>query len=285
MSRQIAASVAIRISTPLLRRSLFFPQFLCLLAIAACAEAQSYRVVLVPNGGQISGLVKWTGSKPRDLEMVVNKDNQVCDPENHKYVNLERLIIGPDGGVANTVVFLKEISSGKSWNLPAVRRTLDQRHCRYEPHILLVPQNQTLTMRTSDPVLHTVHMDGASTLNLPFPIVNQSISREMQTSGLVNLHCNGGHAWMNAEMMVVPHPYYAVTDETGRFELDDVPPGHYEVIAWHEGWHELRRETALDVFTQKPVPRAIFREPRTWEQSTEVMPHATSSADFTISDK
>ena len=44
----------------------------------------------------------------------------------------------------------------------------------------------------------------------------------MNTPGLVNLRCNGGHVWMNAEVMVVPHPHYAVTDQNGRFELADI---------------------------------------------------------------
>ena len=47
---------------------------------------------------------------------------------------------------------------------------------------------------------------------------------------------------MNAEMMVVVHPYYAVTDETGRFEFTDVPPGTYQIVAWHDGWNVLGKE-------------------------------------------
>ena len=53
-------------------------------------------------------------------------------------------------------------------DLPEPRRFLDQKHCRYEPHVLLVPENSSLQMKSSDPVLHTVHMDGAATYNLPF---------------------------------------------------------------------------------------------------------------------
>jgi hypothetical protein len=62
--------------------------------------------------------------------------------------------------------------------------------------------------------LHTIHMDGAATYNLPFPFTNQVVSRTIPIAGLANVRCNGGHAWMNAEILVVPHPYYAVTDET-----------------------------------------------------------------------
>ena len=90
---------------------------------------------------------------------------------------------------------------------------------------------------------------------------------------------------MNAEMMVVPHPYYAVTDQNGRFELGDVPPGNYEVVAWHEGWHVLGRENAVDVFTQKPILRALFSEPRTWERSISVLGGDTALVNFVITDK
>jgi hypothetical protein len=215
----------------------------------------------------------------------VNKDPQVCDPESHKTVNLERMVIGPNGGVANTIVYINNISQGKAMNLPTPRRALDQKNCRYEPHILLVPQSAELTMKSSDAVLHTVHMDGAASFNLPFPFPDRVITRKMDTPGLVNLRCNGGHVWMNAEMMVVSHPYYAVTDLNGRFELDDVPAGDYEVIAWHEGWRVLGRENALDVFSQKMIQRAVFSEPRTWKQSVTINPGQTTVTDFVISQK
>ena len=103
--------------------------------------------------------------------------------------------------------------------LPEARRSLNQKQCRYEPHILLVPQAATLAMKSSDHVLHTVHMDGAASFNVAFPFTDRIVTRDMNVPGLVNLRCNGGHVWMNAELLVVPHPYYAVTDEDGKFEL------------------------------------------------------------------
>jgi hypothetical protein len=140
-------------------------------------------------------------------------------------------------------------------------------------------------MKSSDHVLHTIHMDGAASFNLPFPFVDQTVTRKMNNPGLVNVRCNGGHVWMNAEMMVVPHPYYAVTDESGKFELDGVPPGHYQIVAWHEGWRVLGRENALDVFTQRSVQRTLFSEPKTWEESVAVEPGSTISVKFTLSEK
>jgi Carboxypeptidase regulatory-like domain len=254
--------------------------------MAALAFAQSnYQVVSVKDGATIAGTVKWSGPIPRALDFPITKDHQICDPESRKTADLERLIVGPQGGVANTVVYLKNITSGKAMDLPEQRRHLDQKHCRYVPHILLVPKDAALDMMSSDATLHTIHMDGAATFNLPFPFPGRVSSRTMQTPGLVNLRCNGGHVWMNAEMFIAPHPYYAVTDESGRFEFNDVPPGTYQIVAWHEGWSLQGKEHSFDVLTERSVERPVFSEPRTWEKSVTVSANQPSTVDFVLSNK
>jgi hypothetical protein len=269
-------------------RSLIVRCLLLVLPLAfttLAASQDGYRVISVTNGGSISGNVKWAGPVPHQLDFPVTKDPQICDPAGKKNVSLERLIIGPDGGVANTVVYLKNVSAGKAMELPEQKRHLDQKHCRYIPHILLVPQNAELQMQSSDATLHTIHMDGAATYNLPFPFPNQINSRAMARPGLVNLRCNGGHVWMNAEMMVVTHPYYAVTDESGRFEFTNVPPGTYQIVAWHEGWGLAGKEQAYDVLTEHAVQRPVFTEPKTWEHSVTVAPNQGATVNFAIGNK
>jgi hypothetical protein len=250
---------------------------------AAFAQAD-YKVVSVADGGTIAGTVKWLGPVPKAPNFPIAKDPQTCDPDSTRTADLERLIVGPDGGVANTVVYLKNITSGKTLELPLQRRHLDQKRCRYIPHILLVPENGTLDMTSSDATLHTIHMEGAATFNLPFPFPGSTASRAMSTPGLVHLRCNGGHVWMNAEMFVVRHPYYAVTDESGEFKFTNVPPGTYQIVAWHEGWN-TERATAFDVSTGRKVERPAFSEGKTWEKSATVPPNGNSSVNFTVSNK
>jgi hypothetical protein len=259
--------------------------FLASCFAATASVAQDYKVISVTDGGTISGTIKWSGPIPHAAAFPVTKDTQICDPDSRKTADLERLIVGPQGGVANTVVYLKDIKAGKAMDLPEQRRHLDQKRCRYIPHILLVPQNGSLDMISSDATLHTIHMDGAATFNLPFPFPGKVSSRSMQTPGLVNLRCNGGHVWMNAEMFVAPHPYYAVTDESGRFEFANVPPGTYEIVAWHEGWGLAGKEQAYDVLTEHSVQRPVFTQPKTWEKSVTVNANQASSVDFVISSK
>src|SRR5580704_16913444 len=93
----------------------------CLACAAAVVAQSDYRVISVTNGGTISGTVKWSGTVPRRLAVPVDKDPQICDPDSKKTADLERLIVGSEGGVANTVVYLNNISRGKALELPEAR--------------------------------------------------------------------------------------------------------------------------------------------------------------------
>jgi hypothetical protein len=90
---------------------------------------------------------------------------------------------------------------------------------------------------------------------------------------------------MNAEMLVVLHRYYTVIDESGRFELTDVPPGQYQIVAWHDGWNLDREEAAFDVLTERNVRRPVFSDPKTWEKQITVSPDATAVVNFVLSEK
>jgi hypothetical protein len=262
-----------------------FP-FLALLGITllpAISVAQaSYQVVAVEDGGTITGNVKWQGPTPHLIPSEINKDTQVCDPSGQKHRDLERLLVGPSGGVANTVVFLRNITRGKAMDLPESRRFLNQKNCRYEPHILLVPVDATLTVKSSDPLLHTVHMSGSADYNLPFTSQGQEIARPMNREGVVSLRCNAGHVWMNGEMIVAKHPYYTVTDQDGNFRLTDVPPGTYEIVAWHEGWRVVGESALYDIETQTRVKRPVFSEPVMWSKPVTVARRGTAEINFTL---
>jgi hypothetical protein len=259
--------------------------FTIVLAVQVCAAQSGYRVITVSDGGTIKGTVKWQGALPHLTPSEINKDPQVCDPLGEKHRDLERLLVSPNGGVANTVVFLKNITAGKAMDLPLERRFLNQKNCRYEPHILLVPEQAMLTVRSSDPLLHTVHMSGSADYNLPFTTEGQEITRPMTREGVVDLRCNAGHVWMNGEVIVASNPYYAVTDSNGNFELTNVPAGQYEIEAWHEGWRVVGESAMYDVMTQVRVKRPVFSDSVTLNKSVSVSPGSTADVHFTLSEK
>jgi hypothetical protein len=262
-----------------------FAVLLTALTSVLCVAQSGYQVISVPDGGTIKGTVKWQGPLPHLVASEINKDPQICDPLGQKHRDLERLLVAPNGGVANTVVFLKDITAGKAMDLPLERRFLDQKHCRYEPHILLVPVQAILTVKSSDPLLHTVHMSGSADYNLPFVSEGQEISRPMTREGMVDLRCNAGHVWMNGEMVVASHPYYAITDREGNFELTNVPPGQYEIAAWHEGWRVVGESPLYDVMTQVRVKRPVFSNSVLWSKSVKVPPHGDVEVHFTLGER
>jgi hypothetical protein len=256
------------------------------MASAIPGAAQSgYVVETVANGGTIRGAVKWNGPLPKITPLAINKDPEICDPDGRKTRDAERLVVDSGGGVANTVVYLKNVTHGKAMDLPEARRALNQKTCRYEPHILLVPQDANVHVKSSDHTLHTVHMSGAADYNLPFPFADQEVSRTMNRPGLVDLRCNAGHVWMNGEMLVVQHPYYAVTDGEGRFELANFPAGEYEIVAWHEGWKVVGQSALYDVMTQARVQRPVFSDAVTWTKSVTVPANGSVEVKFVISEK
>jgi nitrous oxide reductase accessory protein NosL len=245
----------------------------------------NYEVLDVESVGSISGTVVWSGPIPPIPRLPITKDTKVCDPGGGKSRDLQRLVIDSDGGVANTVVYLKDVARGKAWDLPRAEQILDQRSCTYVPHILLVPVGGEMRIKSSDPVLHTVHMMGAASYNLPFPFQDQFINRTMHITGIVDMKCNAGHVWMNAEALVVPHPYYAITDTHGNFTLTKVPPGAYQVQAWHEGWKIVADETVLDVGAQVRVNRPIYSQPRIWQKQAIVHPEHNTTVQFQLSEQ
>ena len=256
----------------------------CFLLIPSRAVPQAdYDVIAVKNGGTISGTVKWTGPRVRPPSVAITKNPEICDPEGTKIRDLERLEVGRDDGVSNTVVYLENISQGKAMDLPIARRTLDQKNCRYVPHISLVPVHEEIAVKNSDPILHTVQMMGAASINLPFPFENQFIKRQLNNPGVVDLKCNAGHTWMNGVILVVRQPYIAITDEHGDFRLTDVPPGQYQIAAWHESWKVAREAQTLDVGTQQMTKRLFFGEPVVIEKNVEIKPNGSATVEFQLS--
>jgi hypothetical protein len=253
-------------------------------SLPVVARAQ-YQAIPVPNGGVVSGTVKWSGERPKPLTLPISKDVAVCDPQKAGSTDLHRILINENGEVENTVVYLKDVTRGKPWEPTQLRQVLDQKSCRYVPHIMVVPLNGDLGMKSSDAILHTIHMIGAADYNLPFPMTDVVVSKPMKRTGAVDVKCNAGHFWMNGVILVVDHPYYAITDSHGYFRLTGVPPGDYQIIAWHEGWKVDREDQVLDVGTQTKTKRYFFSEPMTWEKKVTVAPEGHSTVDFTLSEK
>jgi plastocyanin len=225
-----------------MKRAAFIVTIILGLALATYAgPAGKYTEIAVTNGGAVSGTVKFTGAAPPPEKLKVDKDLEVCGKGGEKAS--EALLISASKGVKNVVVTLEGITQGKK--LPPKTATLDQRNCTYTPHVLVAPAGSQLNLLNGDGVMHNVH--AYSMKNTPFnesiPAAKKSV-KTMPFSEVVKMGCDV-HKWMSAWVVVVDHPYYAITDEHGGFKITDIPPGKYVLRAWHESLGKVDKEVVI----------------------------------------
>jgi hypothetical protein len=181
--------------------------------------------------GSIQGTIKVAKPAPPTPPHAVVKDGSVCG----KDAPNESVVVDKKGGLQNVVVFVKDAKfAGKP--APVEKAALDQRQCRYFPHVQALTVGTPLSLMNNDAILHNVHANdtGMTVFNVAMPIKGQKLPIPMRKAGLMKLQCDAGHTWMNGWIYVFEHPYFAVTDETGAFTIKDVPPGEYTVELWHE---------------------------------------------------
>jgi plastocyanin len=139
--------------------------------------------------------------------------------------------LGPDGGVQDSIVYLEGVEQGKAWPPEAEAPILDNKDCIFQPHVQAIPAGK-LGVHNSDPMLHNTHgfYGRRTAFNIALPNQGQTIDVDLDRAGQVRIECDA-HGWMRGWVYVVDNPYYAVTGEDGTFEITDVPPGEYTLVA------------------------------------------------------
>jgi len=130
-------------------------------------------------------------------------------------------------------MMLERIPRGKAVEREAVQE-LDNLRCRFVPHVQTASVGQTLVIKNSDPILHTAHAFFQGQPHFNVGLYPGSIKRKsLVSAGVVAIRCEV-HPWMQAYILVSEHPYHAVTDAFGEYEIREVPPGTYRLKMWHE---------------------------------------------------
>ena len=189
--------------------------------------AKKYKGGEVKNGGVIRGSVVFKGTVPTVKVVIPKKDRAACGNDREG----PALIVGPNKGVSDVIVYLNKIKKGKPWAKPAKAAVLTNVKCRFEPHVQVMRKGK-LMVANDDPVLHNTHgfYGKRTAFNMALPKQGERIEASLRRTGFARMECDA-HAWMRAYVYVAKNPYWAITDDGGAFALTDVPPGKYTLVA------------------------------------------------------
>jgi plastocyanin len=201
---------------------------------AAAPPAAAGGAAAPAGNGTIAGKVSFEGTVPPAEKIKLSADPKCV--EMHKEGMEKQPIKVKDGGLADVYVYVKSGLPPGNYPPPAEPAVIDQKGCNYTPHIVTMQVGQALKIKNDDDTLHNIH---------PRPTVNAEFNIGQPRKGMEStktfdkkevmfpVGCDV-HPWMRAYISVLDNPFYAVTKEDGTFEIKGLPPGDYEIEAYHE---------------------------------------------------
>ena len=173
--------------------------------------------------GSISGTITTTAKGMAPVRITI--DQKVCGNE----LPDEAIVVDAQGRLANAVLILTGVKRA------AADAMVMNEKCRFAPRVQLAKPNASVRTSSKDAVLHTTQAqleNGRTIFNVALPVPGITISRPIGSAGTVRLNCNT-HPWMRG-WVVVTEDAAAISGADGRFSIDSVPPGTYELRVWHE---------------------------------------------------
>lgn len=211
--------------------------------------------------GTVKGRIVYKGTPPAPVKIVVNQDQAHCLSKGPIYS--EEWVVNPkNNGVRWAFVWLEPVPDlehpTKKQKMPIKPDlkeikdktvVLDQPCCKFEPHAIAMRQGQILLAKNSAPIAHNINWTGGVKNpgnNVIVPPGQEVKIEDLVASNLpVSVKCNI-HGWMQGWIRIFDHPYYAVTDADGNYEIKDAPAGDYMLVVWQEGagWAEMKAVVA-----------------------------------------
>ena len=212
------------------------------LAFAAASNGSNPAPVVE---GTVTGTVKYDGTPPQTKPLAITDEkSKGCCPAGKTMDTTDpTLLVSKDGGIANVVITIDVPGSKVEPAAEAVE--IDQKMCRFEPHVLVLPAGGKVVFLNSDEVSHNVHT--YATKNDPFNKTIAPGSKEEQVlakGDKITVKCDI-HDWMSAVVFVTDTPYYAVTGEDGTFSIKGLKPGKYKAELWHEKLGKEKAEVEI----------------------------------------
>ena len=184
---------------------------------------------------KVRGKVHFIGTilpRPPPISMACDSN---CVSLNSAPVYPEDAVYNSNGTLKNVLVYVSAGLEAKAFPLPSEPVVLEHKGCRYVPHVFGICASQPLEIRNGDPTNHNTHFLPLKNpqINLGMPTSMKIVKRLPRPEPPFRIKCEV-HNWESAWCGVFDHPFFAVTDEKGEYELKGLPPGKYTLTAWHE---------------------------------------------------
>ena len=187
------------------------------------------------HAATISGTIKFNGEAPKFKEIKMDAD-PVCMGFHTDPVFPQTLVLGDGNSMANVLVRIKSGLKPADYPAPAGEVVVDQKGCQYHPHVVALMAGQSLKVLNPDGTLHNVHILSKVNpeQNVAMPKFRKDITVKFDKAEPVFAVKCDVHPWMGAWVTVQSNPFYSVTSNDGKFKIENLPAGTYEVEAWHE---------------------------------------------------
>ena len=274
--------------------------------------AFGYDEIAVDNGGTITGKVVLKGRipEPRAFPLVLYPFGPFCKKisDGQGNVLLEEFLVSSEGGMQDAIVAVQRVKKGKPF--PHVKNDLVTVDCMFHPAdvpeneqfnvnetgklrhahplVMVLENHQRLTVVNKDPILHNGQVfqneKGNIILNFPLPVSSEprgGILNFAPGKRISQMIC-GMHEFMQSWGFVVDNPYYARTKRDGLFTIDRLPPGTYQVTAWHPHMKPIEQEVTVPAngsvainfeFDSSRVVRPEYERQKQFRVGPEAHPH------------
>jgi hypothetical protein len=243
---------------------------------AMSSSTWAYEQISVTDGGQLVGTVALDGQvpRPKGYNLITLPDQIYCGriSDGQGWRLLQPFNVGSAGQFRDVVVYLENVEKGKSFLREQAPR-IEAKDCRFVPFTTVMREKSDVVVVNLDPVMHDIQAYETSQLgprmlfNVPLPI-NPYHPKDLKDRGddaamyhahhpgepmkqfvdltkgrkVFVMQC-GFHAYMESWGLAVENPYYAMTDQDGRFEIGDIPPGTYKLLIWHPYLNGTKEQT------------------------------------------
>ncbi len=242
------------------RSTLFSLGIGALIGLMGIAPGYAYEAIEVEHGGSIEGTITLEGSvpEPKGFNLITFPDPAYCGriSNGHGWRLLHDFVVGHQGGFKDAIVLLEGVEAGKPFEVSVP--LIEARDCMFQPFMTVVRNGHAVEVINMDPVMHDIQgyetsLEAGARVLFNTPLVMNHQHRRGDLHALHNhapgkslvgpIYLNKGrrtfymqcgfHAYMESWAMAVNNPYYALTDAEGKFKIDQIPPGTYQLVVWH----------------------------------------------------